>query len=93
METAHGWLRVGALDPQPAQPATKRRRRRKATTPEERRARKNYTIKTPKGEEQILPELCEAMKTCRNAQELGYDEGTPDHFLWAAAAIKFIQNV
>ena len=52
-----GWVRVGPLNPQPGSREGSPKRRRRSSTPEERRARRVYSIRTPEGEENILPEL------------------------------------
>lgn len=54
---------IGDLNPQPGSSDSKAKKRKKhATTPEERRARVNFTIRTPKGEENLIPELCELVR-------------------------------
>lgn len=60
-------------------------RKAKASTPEERKARVNYSIKTPKDEENILPEreadLRELLVDLR-----GWKKNVPAYFIWEAAA-------
>ena len=69
---------------------TKKPRAKKASTPEERKARKNFTIGTPQGEEQIIPELVEQGRQAW-AEELGWSESVPAYFVVVAAFVKALQ--
>lgn len=84
------WKLVGPLKPQPAEPATKPKRRKTATTSEERKARVTYSVKTPKGEENVLPELEEALRE-KLHEEMGWQDDVPAYFVWAAAAARALQ--
>lgn len=81
------WERVGPLNPQPGSRDGKPKRRRKASTPEERKARVNHTIRTPKDEENVLPELIQAGRDAW-ADELGWTESVPDYYVVTAAFAK-----
>ena len=68
----------------------KKPRAKKASTPEERKARKNFTIGTPKDEENVIPELVEAGREAW-AEELGWSENVPSYFVVVAAFAKALQ--
>ena len=68
----------------------KKARKPKATTPEERKARKNFTIQTPAGEEQIIPELVQAAREAW-ADQMGWSPNVPAHFVVVAAFAKALQ--
>ena len=72
-----------------AQPE-KKPRQKKASTPEERKARKNFTINTPPGEEQIIPELVEQGRQAW-AEAMGWSETVPAYFVVVAAFVKALQ--
>jgi hypothetical protein len=72
-----------------AQPE-KKPRQKKASTPEERKARKNFTIGTPKDEENVIPELVEAAREAW-AEELGWSSTVPSYFVVVAAFAKALQ--
>lgn len=65
-------------------------RKTKASTPEERKARKNFTIRTPEGEEQIIPELVQAAREAW-AEQMGWSTTVPAHFVVVAAFAKALQ--
>ena len=71
-----------------SKPVTKRK---KAATPEERRARKNFSIRTPDGEDQIIPELVQAGRDAWG-EELGWSESVPAHYVVVAAFAKALQD-
>ena len=54
----------------------KKPRQKKASTPEERKARKNFTIQTPKEEENLLPEYVQLGREAW-AEELGWSDTVP----------------
>src|SRR5574338_1176426 len=54
----------------------KRPRAKKASTPEERKARRQINISTPKGEENVLPELIEAARR-EWSEAMGWSETGP----------------
>lgn len=66
------------------------KRRKKASTPEERKARKTYTINTPAEEENILPELEDAIRD-KYAEALGWSSTVPAYFVWTLAGAKALQ--
>jgi hypothetical protein len=68
----------------------KKPRAKKASTPEERKARKNFTISTPRNEENVLPELVEAGREAW-AEELGWSDAVPSYFVVVAAFAKALQ--
>ena len=68
----------------------KKPRQKKASTPEERKARKNFTINTPPGEEQIIPELVEQGRQAW-AEAMGWSPTVPAHFVVVAAFVKALQ--
>jgi hypothetical protein len=67
-----------------------KKRAKKASTPEERKARKNFSIRTPPGEDQIIPELVEAGREAW-CEEMGWGEDVPAHFVVVAAFAKALQ--
>lgn len=68
----------------------KKPRQKRASTPEERKARKNYSITTPNGEEQIIPELVQAGREAWG-EELGWSPTVPAHYVIVAAFAKALQ--
>lgn len=84
------WTLVAPLNPQPGSREGKPKRRRKASTPEERKARVNHTIRTPKDEENVLPELIQLGRD-RWADELGWTSTVPDYYVVTAAFAKALQ--
>ena len=62
-------------------------RKPKATTPEERKARVNFTIKTPKDEEMVIPELVESLRE-KWAAEMGWKKDVPSYYVVVAALSK-----
>ena len=85
------WDLVGPLNPQPGSREGKPKRRRKASTPEERKARKNYTIRTPKGEENILPEMMELARE-KLQKAMGSDKLPPPYITTVAALKELIDS-
>jgi hypothetical protein len=67
------------------------KRRKKASTPEERRARVNFSIRTPDGEEQIIPELVQQGREAWG-DALGWSEDVPAHFVVVTAFAKALQG-
>jgi hypothetical protein len=84
------WTSVGALNPQPAYGDGKPKRRKTATSPAEKKAKVTYSIKTPKDEENVLPELEETLRD-EFREEMGWKEDVPAYFVWVAAAAKALQ--
>ena len=70
---------------------TKPRRKPKASTAEERKARVNYTIRTPKDEENVLPELVDAVRE-KYAPQFGWSEDVPSYFVVTAALTAVLQG-
>lgn len=68
----------------------KKPRAKKASTPEERKARKNFTISTPRNEEQIIPELVEQGRQAW-AEAMGWSDSVPAHYVIVAAFVKALQ--
>ena len=69
----------------------RKRRAPQAKTAEERKARVNFTIKTPKGEEMIIPELVDdAAKLL--APDRNWDDDVPSYHVVVAALVFLIQN-
>ena len=66
------------------------KRRRKASSKEERKARVNHCIRTPKDEENVLPELEDALRE-KLAPEFGWKDDVPGYFVWVAAAAAVLQ--
>lgn len=69
----------------------RRRRQPKASTPEERKARKVFSIRTPEGEENVLPEWEEALRASlvirADLAELMDDpEKASSYWVWVVAA-------
>lgn len=89
--TGIGWVRVGLLNPQPGSVEGKPKRRRQAVTPEERKARVNYTVKTPKDEENVIPELVDAAREALH-EEMGWDDDVPAYFVITAALSALLQS-
>lgn len=70
---------------------TKRRRKPKASTPEERKARVNYSIRTPKDEENVLPEWEESLRAspiiqAELSQLMDNPEEASAYWVWAVTA-------
>jgi hypothetical protein len=84
------WERVGALNPQPGSREGKPKRKKQATTSAEKKAKVTYSIKTPKDEENVLPELEETLRD-EFREEMGWKEDVPAYFVWVAAAAKALQ--
>lgn len=70
---------------------SKRRRGKQASTPEERKARVNYTVRTPKDEENILPELIDLARE-KLVPKMGWDEDVPAYFVLTAVLSAFVQE-
>jgi hypothetical protein len=85
------WVKVGPVDPQPGAPAKKKKRRTTAKTPEERKARVTTSIKTPKDEENVIPELVEAARDLI-AEDQGWREDVPTYFVVTFALAFLLQN-
>ena len=69
----------------------KPKRKPQATTPEERRARVSTSIKTPKGEENVLPELIDSVRE-KIKDEMGWTDTVPDYFVLTAALARTLQE-
>lgn len=69
----------------------RKRRSPQAKTPEERKARASFTIRTPKDEENILPELVDLARE-RLAPQMGWDEDVPAYFVVTAVLASFLQE-
>lgn len=67
----------------------KPKRQRQARTPEERKARASYTIRTPKDEENVLPELVDLARE-RLAPEMGWKDNVPSYFVVVAVLAAFL---
>lgn len=70
---------------------SRRRRKPKASTPEERKARVNYTIRTPKDEENVLPEWEEILRAspiiqAELSQIMDEPEEASSYWVWATTA-------
>lgn len=65
-------------------------RRKKTTTPEERKERKTVQIRTPAGEEQIIPELVDLVREKR-AEQMGWSSSVPAHYIIVYALAKDLQ--
>ena len=70
---------------------TKRRRKANASTPEERKQRKSYSVWTPQGEENVIPELLE-LATQKLAPEMNWQEDVPAYYVVVAALTLVIQS-
>jgi len=81
---------VSVVIPKSILETEKKPRAKKASTPEERKARKNFTIGTPKDEENVIPELVEAGREAW-AKELGWSPNVPSYFVVVAAFAKALQ--
>jgi len=53
------WYAIGLLNPQPGYGDGKPKRKKAAATTQEKRAKVNFTIKAPAGEDNVIPELVE----------------------------------
>jgi len=73
-------------------PAKARKRKQNASTPEERRARKGYSIKTPKDEENVLAEMEDALREHLRPQFPSWTEEVPAYYVWVAAAALALQG-
>lgn len=81
------WTEVGALNPQPGSRDGKTKKRKPtAVTTDAKRATKTYTIKVPKGEENIIPELMEQAQE-RFQEKLEADQ-LPLPYVTTVAALK-----
>lgn len=89
--TGTGWTLLGELNPQPGSVEGKPKRRKRATTSEERKARVNYTVKTPKDEENVIPELVDAAREALH-EEMGWDDDVPAYFVITAALSALLQS-
>lgn len=58
----------------------KPKRKKQASTPEERKARINFTIRTPKDEENVIPELLELLRQ-RVGKEMGWSDTVPSYHI------------
>lgn len=65
-------------------------RHRKTTTPEERKERKTVQIRTPVGEDQIIPELVDLVREKR-AEQMGWSSSVPAHYIIVYALAKDLQ--
>lgn len=70
---------------------TKRRRKANASTPEERKQRKSYSVWTPQGEQNVIPELLE-LATEKLAPEMNWQEDVPAYYVIVAALTLVIQS-
>jgi hypothetical protein len=95
--TALGWTVSQYADPAdvvvtiPDTIEIKPKRKPKASTPAERKARVNFSIKTPKGEENILPELVESAREAW-CETMGWKDDVPAYFVVVAALTKALQE-
>jgi hypothetical protein len=74
---------------------SKPRRKPKATTAAERKARVNYSVRTPAGEEMVMPEQCEVLKDLLEPElsELMDDPSKASpYWVWTTAASVIIQE-
>lgn len=69
----------------------RRRRKPQAKTPEERKARANFTIRTPSGEEMIIPELVDQAAELL-APDCNWGDDVPSYHVVVAALYFLIQN-
>lgn len=69
----------------------KQKRKPKASTPEQRKARVNYTVRTPKDEENILPELIDLARE-KLVPQMGWDDDVPAYFVLTAVLSRFVQE-
>lgn len=69
---------------------SKRRRKPNASTTEERKKRKSVSIWTPDGEDQIIPELIDAVRE-KLAPEMGWKDDVPAHYVVVAALAAALQ--
>lgn len=76
----------------PSEKITKRRRKKAASTPEERKARVNHCIRTPAGEENVLPELEDALRERLRKDFPDWSEDVPGYYVWAATAAAVLQS-
>lgn len=85
------FLELGALSPQPGSAEGKPKRKKRAATSEERKARKTWSVKTPAGEENIIPEL---MEQARAIVDEGFGEGEPvtDYIALVAVLHDYIER-
>lgn len=70
---------------------SRRRRQPKAASPEERKARKVFSIRTPEGEENVLPEWEEILRTSPGllsdlSEQMDDPEKASSYWVWVAAA-------
>ncbi len=84
------WVLVGPLNPQPGSQEGRPKRKKQASTSAEKKAKVTYSIKTPKDEENVLPELEETLRE-EFRDEMGWKEDVPAYFVWVAAAAKALQ--
>ena len=84
------WESRGLLNPQPGSREGKPKRKKTATSPAEKKAKVTYSIKTPKDEENVLPEWEEIMRD-KWREEMGWKDDVPAYFVWVAAAVKATQ--
>jgi hypothetical protein len=74
---------------------SKPRRKPKATTAEERKARVNYSVRTPAGEEMVMPEQCEVLKDLLEpelSQLMDDPSKASPYWVWTTAASVIIQE-
>lgn len=69
----------------------KQKRKPKASTPEERKARVNFTVRTPKAEENVLPELVELARE-KLVPVMGWDDDVPAYFVLTAVLTAFLKG-
>lgn len=65
--------------------------RRKNQKVEKAREKTTYTIRKPRDEEMVLPELEEAIRE-KYADQMGWDEDVPAYFVWALAGAIALQQ-
>lgn len=86
------WYKVGALKPQPAEPAKKTSRKR--FTGEARKTRKTISVKVPNTAEEngaeVWDTLVESVRE-KYAPEMGWDDNVPVYFVVTAALAAAIQ--
>jgi hypothetical protein len=69
------------------------RRKPKASTPEERKARVNYSIRTPKDEENVLPEMEQVLRDVLEpelAEQMDDPSQASSYWVWSTAAAVII---
>jgi hypothetical protein len=87
----YAFTKVGALNPQPAHGEGKPKRKKKATTSAERKARVNWTVRTPEGEENVIPELVDDARGILK-EKMDTDKTPTDYHVITAALITFVRG-